>query len=847
MIDIEVRYLDIFWSDSNTVLKLEKSIDCLEINKINLENFVETTIFPKLNHYIGFKSTNKILKHIPYIELANGKKQELISVKVPGSSEVWWIQADKWDVENRKYLSEIYRTSGRVSLNFDNQILHIDNNSFNFNIEELEYYLSDFKSSLWMLILNEQSIATVSIYKNGKSIISEETINIINSFIEGVEKLIHKPSIILSEYQDKSPRRLIRPVSKTFREFSIRSDSKHYTSRLYSESYNTLDNQYINYCVSRISYILKTLQREVLRQKEISLQKIEFERKWQNELNENNKKKIDKNVVENEIIHIKEQIINLEQELINSIGNSFDKNNLDGQFGSYTLSIGDKYGPSNRDYFVNLIDGKNIKVETGCYLVVKFPFDLPADKIKNLKILVEGKYKKYSENNSSGNAFYRLDFICVFDIKIVESKFIDVLNDLLINKDIYKSKQWTEDWDTVELADRAMERKVSEKKVRLFTSLFENMDNYTSKLNNLSNRLFQVSKFFIKNKINKCANCPSTMVFVQNPHYALAKKSFISISNLKGLDDGTLNNLMIIDQLGLVNVSNLYEKWCLLQIIKVLHEFYYFDIESGWQNKLIKAVLNRDYNIEIKFSSHIRHQYILLTFEKVLDSGKRPDFVLDLYTCEYTKEGDSWVKLPRSWHCNRLVLDAKFRGNISEKKINELVTQMYSGKNYSENGVNKVFVIHPTPMVIDERTSPLSWGGFCNYGQFKGGSHQFGHIFVAPSMKHPRSIENLQRLIGLFLQEHAVILNQSNYNCWHSLNCISCGSFAENLKVTYSPTKIGNSRWIIQCTNCELTSVKTICYQCQKNIFKNGIKWTYHRTRVKQISNVVCPSCESFL
>ena len=272
----------------------------------------------------------------------------------------------------------------------------------------------------------------------------------------------------------------------------------------------------------------------------------------------------------------------------------------------------------------------------------------------------------------------------------------------------------------------------------------------------------------------------------------------------------------------------------------------WFHIGEGWQHSLVKAVLEKSIDIQFKLTAEARQQNIVLTYEKTLESMKRPDFVIDLFTQEYSFQDGGWVISGEQR--NRMILDAKFRGAMTEENLQSLINEMFEGKNYGEDGANQVFVVHPSQRVIDHPTSPLEWGAYCDYGQSHKIDHKFGGIFVSPSLSFAGSLEHLQRLIGMFLQQHSVILKNEDKAQRHNMCCISCGNHsAENLAITYSPTQVGNDRWIIECNICGLRTVKTICATCGHPLFKNGTKWTYHRTRAEQTSNVVCPSCETFL
>jgi len=190
-----------------------------------------------------------------------------------------------------------------------------------------------------------------------------------------------------------------------------------------------------------------------------------------------------------------------------------------------------------------------------------------------------------------------------------------------------------------------------------------------------------------------------------------------------------------------------------------------------------------------------------------------------------------------------------FRGDyqISEKYIDNLVNELCDGKNYSENGKNSVFVIHPVAEVITDRTSPLKWGGYCNYGQAEKLDHKKGAVYLSPSREHSNSVENLQRLLGMFLQKHTRILDdgERKYVTWHNKSCICCGG--NDLDIELKETKVGNKVNRIYCHSCKQNTIETLCVSCGRRLYKNGINWTYHRTRAEQTSNIVCPKCETFL
>jgi hypothetical protein len=840
---VEVRYLDIAWSDPSTVLKLDCSLDPIEIEETDDGWLVQTTTFPSVHQYIGFRTSENTASHSPYFELADGARQQLVPIKAPGSDMVWWIQSSGWDKKGKRYLSDLYRTAGRATLFIESRRLILENNTFNFSVEELEYYLSDFKNSLWMIILDASSALKSSVRKEVPDLFSEEVLRLFHSFLDAVENVTEKPGMFLSESLGKRKLRDVKPVPVTFREYAARQFVRELTSRTYHESYDTAENRFIHYCVSRTRYILKSFKDLAGSQIRACEKRIEQEQAWRVALQESDQKQVDPVVYNNEIRKLTEDIESLEGALF-----ALQENDIDSSIsprpavaGSYVLRLGTRYAGSANAFFANTLNGSDFKKEFGTYLVVTLPVtSIPAFLEKELsrcELSVSGDYTKSRERNRSGNEYYELRFHNISAVTLVNHPFKTELSRLLERKSGLEEAGWTQPFSRQELEERALEQQVVDRKISYLHSAVERVSVFSSALPTLHRRIARVERFFAGSGVKKRTDCPNSMIFVQNPAYASAKSIYRHICESNGLDESMLNSLMAIDEIGLVNVANFYEKWCLLQIIKTLTEIYGFVPEENWQAELISAVLDKRVDVELKLKHTALNQFIVLTYEKVLESKKRPDYVIDLYsTIDQAHKG-------------RLVIDAKFRGQMQDDELRALVRELYEGKDYSEGETNQVFVIHPSPNSIQDRTSPLVWGAQCDYGQSDNARHKYGSIFVSPSLRFFKNNINLQRLFGMFFQTHSAITDDSNDDTLPGTAiCVSCGCGGpEAMQITFNATQGGNFRWVLKCNHCGLLTVQTVCSGCGETLFKNGPKWTYHRTRAEQVSNVVCPKCESFL
>ena len=352
-----------------------------------------------------------------------------------------------------------------------------------------------------------------------------------------------------------------------------------------------------------------------------------------------------------------------------------------------------------------------------------------------------------------------------------------------------------------------------------------------------------------------------------------------------------------IEKIGVIKINEIYEYWCLISIIKVLVAKLKFSIkDNNWIHKLIDIILSKGKNQRIAFN--FEHEYdhkpiaIRLCYQYPLQSNKRPDFILHLKS---EKKDDE----------KYLVMDAKFRGNISNEQIEKDIKNLFDTKNYSGGGKHPVFILHSSKTAMNNNRkklisfSPLSWGRFCSYGGEKDLNHMKGHILLIPLST---SIDNLQRLIGCFLQQNSylrsneeilidsfmeqnsrwlpddarynrsfqkmnsyllkrrgllhnynnlqqnlrVIVEQAKIIEHRNIICISCGS--HNIKKELKFTEADREKYILTCNDCGLRSINTSCYNCsRKKLYKNGLWWTYHITVASQVSNIVCPSCGAYL
>lgn len=997
--DIEVRSLDIEWNENLQVIRVTKNPYPIQVFEENGGFYVETITYPKIFYYFGFRVLKDDILHTPFFTLGD-KKEELLKVEDPSNGEVWWIQKGFWDKKRNKFIAESFRTAGILNLNIQHKEILVNNHTNNFSVDELEFFLTDFKNDLWEIILSESSMVGAKVEKKVPNIFSEEVMQLIDKFIDAGSKVLKEPKFFLKEQQGKVPRSKVKPVPLTFRELTTNPNTRILSSRIHKTSFDNSENRYIHFCIDRLFVLLGKVSDVASNLSNKFKERAKQYKEESENLSKSEFKKISKELFDVELEELKEQYNKIRGSFTHTIAQHYERSersaaidstkslfnkelqNLRGGFKNFfidsdsTASLGveiwkydfslDSMYSSGKycSFFCNYLNGRDFKNDPefkrkylGRYLVVEYPqiiFDflnsfsnkgysvrvigsadwgmhdryckftwrviqdiqlidsvgviqkstyefsldksygssksfsffcniINGERFKDYKEINKqyyGEYlvvtypeeifnelykhagKKYiirvtgiakqSSRNNNGKDFCQIIWDKIENIQLLDTPLNKEITNREQRRNNYVSKNWTVEYTQQEKQEILQEARSLASREELLLNTSTRYLNANQQATSRHKKLRDLKQAFKRMKIGKSSNFPNSMVFVQNPNYSAVHINFRAVMDRANINLSQLESIIAIEHIGLIAISGLYERWVLLQIIKILTDEFHLFMEEGWQDNLITSILSSQHSIEFK-TSMPNHQFdIVLSYEKVLPNKKRPDFVLDIHYKKYRLLNENWVISDDG--CSRLVMDAKFYDDSTEDKINKTLDELVEKKDYSEGNENRVFIIHPSPELIkiNKITSPLSWNRSCDYGHVAPSMHKFGHIFLAPSLKYKRSIDNLKRLLILHFQEVIDILpfkitNNKDSPSWHNFFCPNCAAGNDSLDIKCFKTKGGENSWSIQCKSCKGHVKETFCYACKHRLFKNGFQWTYHRTYAEKITNCKCPSCEADL
>jgi len=441
-------------------------------------------------------------------------------------------------------------------------------------------------------------------------------------------------------------------------------------------------------------------------------------------------------------------------------------------------------------------------------------------------------------------------FKYITDIELLQSTYQEELVKLEQQRPILENSNWQRELTSKEKAEQEKEKQSLEQSTKQLENYKKETNKLLEELNPIVNRLKTLLKKYKSLKIKQNSYFPNSMTFIQNPNYQGANNFYKKIQNMTGIDETLFIQMQILENIGLVEVYTIYERWCLLQIIKVLIDKFHFIPEENWKLKLSKQMIDdisniRDVNIKF-INKNIEREITLLYEHELRDSKRRPDFIIDIKSTKTNKE-------------HRLIMDAKFHEQV---ELKEQIEKLYYNKNYSENNQNTMFILHPDLHPIKYPRTPTTWGRDSFYGETnlfnyewdkdKYPNHKYGAILLSPFNDSGSYLDNLQRIIGMVMQYNMEENRNINYNPIpeEKVFCLVCGSNNCNISEPIPASKYYD-RWQyeVKCQekNCGYSYIYNYCWNCKHRLIKNSRYWSYHSLQILNEFDVKCPNCNKLL
>lgn len=861
----EAKYIQVIWQDQATAKKIVESHEALELELVD-ENTIQVEIVSYSQIDDGSQGQFAIRldsqsDDVPRFVLENGSSMDLLPVSDPVTGFCWWVEGKTWDKLRGRWLSDIYRGAGQVWIQVGTHTCRVNISSSTFTHQQLECYLTDFQTDFWELVLDDTSYISGAAKRTQHNLLDEATLRAIAKFIECVDFVLQKPKVELREIQRLKPRKDVRPVPRTFMELSTRGSSRTLTSRAYQETLDVPENRYAHYALRKVYQIIKALCTVAASQASSLKRNLEAHQERLSKFS--NQKAINKDAVLYDLKDKERALRELENQI--STQNSYFAQLIRHQPVAGQLQFQGKrivrihVKPENQaeritgNPYFSAVRSREDKpwFSRDARRYVTVDFGVFGEEItRGFEYEIQGEID-YEEIDKPNSTWHKFTLLSASEFKIVGSQ---KYNDAAERFGEYQrqasdlgSRNWQRPLTRDEAEQQQRETNSIERIISLIKAKHKNLATLSLELEPKLSALRRALAVFEKGKVKLDARFPNSMTYIQNPAYQGIHSIFSKIKERSGIDDDEILLAMDrIEEIGLVNISMLYERWCLLQIIKVLVKYRYRP-EEGWKRKLITQILDQGRNVAIDFEHSPLHRKLRLHYEMELENGKRPDFVLDVVAgCN-----DSDLSRVR-----RFVMDAKFYQDIDSKRhggLQQVVYELYNQKNYAEGGQNAVFVMHPSSCALPTRATPQEWSRDNYYGEVRlfdwdesPPNHRYGGIYLSP-IGNGAYLDSLQRTIGMFLQygieDNDTTSGEHGALPENALFCLVCGSY----DVSCRKSTINPKAWWATCNDCNHFTTYNYCGGCGNRLIKNGEYWSYHAMEPLNPVNIKCPACGNLL
>ncbi|MCG9665947.1 hypothetical protein L1D26_23115 [Vibrio mediterranei] len=850
--NFEIKYIKTSWHDRQTLLKVEESQYELSLEEVSQDSFEAlTTIYPYVEglhrSQIAIACKDQRITKKPVIVSPDGTMISLKEVVNPDTGKMWWVEPGEWCPRKKEWCNNTHRTAGTIDFRIGRQSLALHISLSCASKDELNKYLIDFKSDMWELILDENSYVQADVKQGSAGSVDAKTLKAVDSILIAARNVLKQPKSELRETQTLKSRQAVKPVPRTFMEIVTKGNSRLLTSRGAKPNYNVPENGYVLYALKATHRIVSQLGR-------VSQSKTERLT--------NNLQKLDQRL--DALKEYKDIDRNLVVEDYKKARAEQDINCINAQLSSRLADLNSCESSSCVEFYLRL--GKENQYGAHFCQCKSYIDDewRPYDNYQFSSIELSGKFRglfqDYTDYKLQAAVRYRvvshgkgvvLSIVNVSSIQVIGvPKWLNHKMERFKKMErtaiLLKEHGWKKKLNAQELEEQNKERTSIKNRKGVYEQELRNVVHVRGFLEPKGKQLRDLIKSFSSLGVKSKSSFPNSMTFVQNPSYQSVHAGYRKLREQVGLtDEDILMSLERVDSIGLVNIPLLYERWCLLQLIKSLTIGFKFVAEDGWKRKLLKILESKNSTDVISFLNPESKREILLGYEPRLNNGKTPDFVLDMNF--EAKNGTISHK--------RVVLDAKFysesflntRGGL-KSVLHELAVQ----KDYSEDEKNAVFVLHPVLNALKEAGGPISpqaWArvtylgelGFLDWDK-RMPPHHIGAVCLNPLISYQYGDE-LHRLLGMLMQYEAA--RPMSCDDVESYNfCIACGSSSLHL---VDHKQRNTSKVWYQCEECELFTVYNHCYSCNHRLIKNGEYWTYHATMPLQPTNIKCPQCETQL
>lgn len=637
----ELRIVRITWASKDVPLEVDAAQDAVPLGacatgEVRAQIYAYPKVSPARQGQLAVRGPN--LDCPPALVLADGSHRGLTAVQ-GADGRTWWIEKGMWrkTVEGGYHDAPLCRHAGEAHLRVGSVDVWVHIAAPGFTEQEFETLLDEFRNGLWQLVLDAASPATTTVCRPDGGI-SEAFLQAVRDHLRYANQALDQPHRELRERQIQQPLAKVRPTTRTFQELALRGTPKHITGRGHAPSFDTPENRQLLAMVSRLYRSLNALRQaaqEVAndlarRAAAADARAAELKRceGWT---------KVDPDRLRQEIAELEARLCTFGTARAYLISTQKPGAN------HYTIKF-KVTDPVNCEYgqlgfwadFLSF-EGKD-RAESQRIRVV---FDHEAETLSGVFVKGEiyelcSELTRIREGVSNDRKWYirRVSQLSHISSSL-ERKLPKETQRLKESLASLESNGYWRRLTPAEESEQVRDQKGALAEAQRFRAA---KSIWTEKSVTLEPLALQAGRLIARAASLGIAKSrgsafPGSMTYVQNPAYRGALVAYRRAMEAANLNTSTLGRLFRLDEVGVLDLPKVYERWCLLKLVRVLREEFRFVPEDGWRDLILKAVTEgrgSARGLSIRFSAPQLDRDVLLEYEPTLPSGKTPDFVLTL-------------------------------------------------------------------------------------------------------------------------------------------------------------------------------------------------------------------------
>jgi pyrethroid hydrolase len=858
----ELRIIRVTWEKKDTPSRIDLARSPIELFDDGRGGYTgETFAYPEVSpNQVGQLGVTVDTEDTPLLILANGTRWPLSAVRAD-DSRIWWIEKGDWNKQHQSHAPLTRNHAGAARLRIGAYEVSLQIFMPGFSPDEFETLVDEFRTGLWQLILDPKSPTTVTAQRPAGGV-NQDYLAAVRDHIRYVRRALNRPHSELREHLEAQPLERVRPTSRTFQELALRDSPRRVTGRGHAPSFDTPENRQLLGMASRLDLSLQALRRAA------ESRALEFQQRADQTLRRatvlDGGVQVSPERLRQEIAELQERFSTLQQCRARLLKDRI----VHGDVMTLRIKVTSvpKTGRHNEiGCFFDWLDEADHTLRPDEKRQLIFRADCDAvEKVfrKGESYFLSGRFQLDRANANDGYSYCTYE---VLQLSALESgweiKVKNELQRLALEQSAIEQPGYRRRLNQKQQQNQKRDQQSDLRRAQHHQAQRNHWTVTAIALKELSEQLAPVLRRARDLGIASTLGLIPTgsMTYVQDPDYRGALAAFRRALEAANLDLSLLDLLFREDRMGILDLPRVYERWCLLKIVRVLTEEFPLVPEQRYQSDLLTALMGQwtqDKQLSIRFHDETANRTLLLEYEpRLLMNGKplTPDFVITLIDPRFTEATRTANFGPAGRP--KLVMDAKLNQfvPIGSAEPGPTLDEKLAGlldKGYDEQDRNRVFVLHPGR----DQNAVQEWQRYCRYGgghftpdpakwpEWDQGDpdHRFGAVLLRPGATDP-----LIRLIMMHLYLFAD--TDAGRNTLVPF-CPACRGMAFSPSETDPEHSRGRSR-AERCCNaqCGQLVVQNYCWSCNTSLFKLGTYWTFHDTRALNLYDIKCPHCGEYM